>query len=152
MGWWGCNNHENDSAHDLMFMFTERYYRVVNENDEDSDNDAEDSDNYDEDSDDDYQIQQKTLFQDPERFNKLNSFLNGNINDDYHIGLCFLVSGNFEELPVNFDEKLRTKIVKYLELRINDDHNEFSNPNKRKEALFKELWYFSRGTRGFDDV
>jgi hypothetical protein len=35
---------------------------------------------------------------------------------------------------------------------LNNDVDNFDNPDKRKKALYRELCLFTRGSRGFDDV
>jgi hypothetical protein len=140
MGWWGCHNNQNDQSSDLEALFVERYY-IVSENADDS-SCCSCSDNY-----DDYSKIYNLALQDADRFDKLNQFLEGRIRNDYQVGVCFSFIEN-DKLPENFIEPLRLKIVAYLEQRIKDDASEFRNPDERKEALNKELFIFSRGTKG----
>jgi hypothetical protein len=134
MGCWGYHTNENDECGDFEGDFLERYY---------SPNGGGDCNSDDYDYDDLFAI----ACQDTDRFNKLDQFLEGYICEDYHVGLCLFFIEN-DKLPENFLESLRLKIVEYLESRITEV-DDFDDPIKRTKALNKELFVFSRGTKGY---
>jgi hypothetical protein len=55
-------------------------------------------------------------------------------------------------LPKEFPERFRLKIVDFIDNMLASDIDNFDDPEKRKKALYHELFLFTRGARGFDDV